>query len=567
MIQPVIDNELFLTTEYLSRKALFTDGVTVVGRHPPARVLAEICKAALCPAPGDLPRKMRELWYVLDLSEPDPDELKDAMDRCAGLGIPFLCIILLQNIKSNQVIHRYAEMELLSAMSGELHAIRRILSGYENTRAVVLDRLVGARFDSVGLAGILKEAEAGAITVTQGDVNRYFSFLYLPDAITAILTVSAKGKPGNLYNATSFYLSEYELRSRIYTMLAPYGVKLNVTDGGETGYAALSSGKLASLGWEPVCALDDILRWTIGAYTDRFDLQSTCCADSYDGKLPVLRRLQLDMLREIDRICRKHGIRYFLSGGSMLGAVRHGGYIPWDDDIDVAFLREEYVKFKAVAPAELDGRFRYQSFTNRDGYHYFFDRVTARDTYFASRYSDGYAMPKGISVDIFVYDSVPDSERAQRRHWKHLMRKRLLMNVRWKNEPRGEGAERLISGLLLPFLRLRAMDSYSASYDRATRRYEKRTTRTVMAPATDHRWHDCMPREWFTEVVPCRFEDVYTFLPVGYDGFLKTWYGEDYMTLLPLARRTPAHDYYRLDVGICADPSEGEHFDFAGELR
>ena len=570
MKQPIIENELYLTAEYLSRKALCAEGVTVAGRHPLARVLAEVCKASLRPIPGDAMQEgLRELWYVLDLSDPDPDELKEVVDRCAEKKIPFLCIILLQNIKPNRTIHRCAEMELLTAMSGELSGVRRILSGYEKAKAIVLDRLIGAQFDGVGLSAIIKEAEAGVITVAQDAARRYFSFLYLPDALTAILTVSAKGKPGNLYNATSFYLSEFELRSRLYTMLAPSGVKLNVSGGApdsEPSYAALSAGKLASLGWERVCSLDDVLRCTAGAYTDRYDLQSAYYADSYDGKLNILRQLQLDMLREIDRICRKHHIRYFLSGGSMLGAVRHGGYIPWDDDIDVAFLRKEYERFKAAAPAELDERFSYQSFTNGGGYHYFFDRITAKDTYFASKYSDGYEMPKGISADIFVYDTVPDSERAQRRHWKRLMHKRLLMNVRWKNEPRGEGVSRLIAKLLLPLLRLKSMDSYSASYDKAVRRYERRSSHTVMAPATDHKWHDCMPLEWFTQVVPCRFEDVDTFLPAGYDGFLKVWYGEDYMTLLPLALRTPTHDYYRLDVGSCADPDSDEHFGFAGEL-
>ena len=569
MNDAVILNETFLTTEYVKRSKIEPQNVTVVGRHPFARRLSEISgiPVGYCRDFSALSASHGALWYVLDLTSPDPDELKSAVELCSGKNLMLLCIILMKDLKANPPVQRYAEMELIAA-SHALKDVCDILRGTADVKAVVLDRLIGAEFDDVGFGTIIKEAECGAVTFTNDMAQRYASFLYLPDAISAVLTVAAKGKPGNLYNATSFYLSEFDFRSKLFSLFGRHGVTMNLADDtGEITRAALDNGKLRSLGWEPVCTLDEMLRYTIPAYTEQFDVQSDYITDSYSGRLPILRQIQLAMLREIDRICRAHGIRYFLSGGSMLGAVRHGGYIPWDDDIDVAFLREEYVKFKSVAPAELNERFSYQSWTNGDGYHYFFDRITAKDTYFASKYSDVYEMPKGISVDIFVYDAVPDSVSTQRRHWKSLMRKRLFMNVRWRNEPRGEGKARLISKLLLPLLRLKSMDGYSASYDKATRRYEGKETATVMAPATDHNWHDCMPRAWFADVVPCRFEDVDTFLPQGYDGFLRNWYGENYMTMLPLAQQQPYHDYYRLDVGSYADEKSDIHFAFSGEIK
>ncbi len=70
--------------------------------------------------------------------------------------------------------------------------------------------------------------------------------------------------------------------------------------------------------------------------------------------LRQLQMIQLEMLVEVDRICKKCGIHYNIIAGTLLGAVRHGGYIPWDDDADVALLRPEYEKFRTACKTELD---------------------------------------------------------------------------------------------------------------------------------------------------------------------------------------------------------------------
>lgn len=91
-----------------------------------------------------------------------------------------------------------------------------------------------------------------------------------------------------------------------------------------------------------------------GAYEATIDIANLPKAR---GFLRVLQLLNLEIMMEVDRVCRKHGLRYWLSFGSALGAVRHGGYIPWDDDIDLCMLHSDWIKFNELAKTELNPQF------------------------------------------------------------------------------------------------------------------------------------------------------------------------------------------------------------------
>lgn len=573
MTESVIKNEIYMSARYIKEKGLMRDDIIIIGSGSFAEHLRAVagylgCDAPLCRNAEEVRGGFSQLWYICEAESADPDDIKKAADLSKKNGARLVCAVTLNKLRFNRVISRYAEMELLTAMDEVLGGLRKALSGHDNVCLLFLDRIIGAEFDCLGLSRIAKEAQdLLTVTVSQGMANIYTSALYLPDAVNAIYTVGKLGRSGNAYNATSYYMSEFQLRSEIYTMLARHGVELCLTDGThEPVYAALSAGKLSSLGFESVCGFSDMLRYTLLHHLERFSIQTDNIRDGYSGKLHLLREIEKNMLREIDRICRAHDIKYFISYGTMLGAVRHGGFIPWDDDVDVAMLRSEFEKFRQIAPKELKSCFSYESHVNKNGYHYFFDRITAKDTYFASKYSDSYEMPKGISVDIFVIDNVPADPKAAYRFWKGLMRRRMIMNVRWKNTARRDKAY-LLSKLLLPILRLRSMDSYSRSYEKAVRKYEHSDTGWVMPASSDHKYRGTFPIETFSEVIPYRFDDVDTFIPVGYEDFLKAWYTENYMDMLPLCEQNPFHDYYRLDLGSNIAPESGIHFDYSGELK
>lgn len=123
----------------------------------------------------------------------------------------------------------------------------------------------------------------------------------------------------------------------------------------------------------------------------------------------VLRNLQLvelDILVEIDRVCCELGISYFLDSGTLLGAVRHGGFIPWDDDIDIGMLRADYDRFLAEAEAVISSEYEICSPGKADGYAPMFSKVMKKGTVFETPETQESGFKQGIFVDVFPYDFV-----------------------------------------------------------------------------------------------------------------------------------------------------------------
>ncbi|WP_195633794.1 LicD family protein [Enterocloster bolteae] len=129
-----------------------------------------------------------------------------------------------------------------------------------------------------------------------------------------------------------------------------------------------------------------------------------------DKQLRKLQMIELEMLIEVDRICRKYNINYQIIGGTLLGSVRHGGFIPWDDDADVAMLRGEYEKFKKVCKQELDAqRFYFQDFEETKGYRWSYGKLRRKGTAFLREHQEHMPYAQGVFIDIFPVDGVPDN--------------------------------------------------------------------------------------------------------------------------------------------------------------
>lgn len=128
-------------------------------------------------------------------------------------------------------------------------------------------------------------------------------------------------------------------------------------------------------------------------------------------ELRKLQMIQLDMLCEVDRICKKCDIKYNIIAGTLLGAVRHKGYIPWDDDADVALLRSEYERFREACKTELNhDKFYFQDHTNTEGYRWGYGKLRRKDTLFLREHQEEMPYEQGVFIDVFPLDSVPDNK-------------------------------------------------------------------------------------------------------------------------------------------------------------
>lgn len=127
--------------------------------------------------------------------------------------------------------------------------------------------------------------------------------------------------------------------------------------------------------------------------------------------LQKMHSLHLMLADELKRICEAHNIKYFMIAGTLLGAVRHKGFIPWDDDMDFGMMREDFEKFLAVAEADLDSDKIYlQSERNTEYYAFNYAKLRLKNTSVIEEYSSAVDIDKGIYIDIFPMDAVADNK-------------------------------------------------------------------------------------------------------------------------------------------------------------
>lgn len=140
----------------------------------------------------------------------------------------------------------------------------------------------------------------------------------------------------------------------------------------------------------------------------------------YGAEIRDVQMVILGIFKEILRICEDNHISYFIACGTALGAVQHGGFIPWDDDLDIGMTRENYNKFLKIAPSVLPNDLFLQTVDTDPESIFYFTKVRKSGTKFVEKYCRNLKMHHGIYVDIFPFDNISDDETLRKKHYKKV---------------------------------------------------------------------------------------------------------------------------------------------------
>lgn len=249
--------------------------------------------------------------------------------------------------------------------------------------------------------------------------------------------------------------------------------------------------------------------------------------------LRELQLVELGLLKEFLRICDKYHLRYYALGGTLLGAIRHKGFIPWDDDVDVGMPRPDFIRFEEIVEKELPERFQYQKFGSTPGYTHYVPRLTDRSVTVIDS-SAAVEKERGAWIDIFPLDGMPGGKYRRRFHCFRLLTARMRLNyslfstnVDLKKVRRPFYEKILIrAGMIFPMEKIFKTEKELARLDRLMQRYSYEESPYLINFMGVHKLKEMFHKKYYGKGTFYEFEDVRVAGPDDYDHVLRQIYGE-----------------------------------------
>lgn len=255
-----------------------------------------------------------------------------------------------------------------------------------------------------------------------------------------------------------------------------------------------------------------------------------------------LQMVEFDLLRCFIETCEKLNLNYFLVCGSALGAARHEGFIPWDDDMDVGMYREDYNKFMKLAPALLPEGIFLQNYKTDPKYPHVFAKLRNSNTTYIEKSAKDLKINHGIYIDIFPLDGYPDSTKEQ---------KKLTFLKKWYKLQLASAfklPDTLKGKLFLSFLRLlgchKRTSKILAKYERVVSKYPVKGSKIICNHGTWYGSRDYISSEYYGKGSDAVCEGITVRVPEKCDEYLTALYG-DWRTPPPIEKQK-GHHYYEV---------------------
>lgn len=257
-----------------------------------------------------------------------------------------------------------------------------------------------------------------------------------------------------------------------------------------------------------------------------------------------IQTMQLELMKKLHKFLEESNVPYYFLGGSALGAIRHEGFIPWDDDIDIGIMREDYEKLLTLID-KFDSSYDVKNFHKSDNCDFVLTRIYFPNSEISIDSIKDTVLDKRLYMDIFPIDNVPDCDNCLRKFEKKIIRSKrkiALIDARKYNHSLKTAFKVMLSFLLKPFRHIILKNT-----DKLMQRYKYEKTKRVCSLCSQYSFKkQVMPREVYGTPTLHKFCDTEFYLPERIDEYLSTLFGADYMVVPPPEKRRVGHDIYLL---------------------
>lgn len=260
------------------------------------------------------------------------------------------------------------------------------------------------------------------------------------------------------------------------------------------------------------------------------------------NNIELLHKVDMDIVKEVVGICDKYGFKYYMLGGTMLGAIRHKGFIPWDDDIDLGLPRKDYDRFLEIVQGELSANLKLVNYHTDPNYQYYITRILDVETKVEEERIGNKNRYTHASIDIFPIDGTPNNKLLRKLYFFRVLYHRALMSLCYKDSidrkrPRSN-KEKILLWVMerVPVEKMTTPYKQKEKIDKLLRKQKLEGAKYIGNIMGAYRTKEIVPSKFYGEGKMYPFEDIELRGMDMYDEYLTYTYG-DYMKLPPEDKR------------------------------